>query len=240
MRIIVTLLILFAAATMQSANAQDMVFATSNANFQITNVKSNVDTFNFNVRINVPMAPGAYINPDIVSVTYQVMGELDAGTPSGFPAFDLRRTITGQEFYAQGSSLSFEIASSAVLTDGIQVAELVGANIVFTFNGREVDTGRFHPALFELHADGTGRLQNSDNVPSLNPRNEIAFGEEYITDLTFDPGNATLITSTQIILPNGGGSATPLDVFVLFLLLVFACARHRRRIAQWVVPGQTR
>ena len=120
--------------------------------------------FNFNIEINVPLAPGNYINPDIVSVTYQVQGALVPGTPSNFPAFNLQRTITGADFYAQGSSLSFEIAQSAVLTDGVQIAELVGNGIVFTFNGREIDQSRYHPALFELNADGTGRIQNESLV----------------------------------------------------------------------------
>jgi hypothetical protein len=50
--------------------------------------------------------------------------------------------------------------------------------------------------LFELSANGIGRLQNSDNIPSLNPLETVGFGEEYITDLGFDPGNTTVIEET--------------------------------------------
>ena len=89
------------------ALAQSMFFNTSNAQYQVTNTFSDVDIFTINVEINAPLAPGVYNNPDIVSVTYQVTGVLTPGTPSGFPAFDLQRTMTGAEFYAQGSSLSF-------------------------------------------------------------------------------------------------------------------------------------
>ncbi len=212
-------------------SAQTMTLSTSNTDYQITNVFSDVDIFNFNIEINVPLAPGNYINPDIVSVTYQVQGALAPGTPSNFPAFNLQRTITGADFYAQGSSLSFEIAQSAVLTDGVQIAELVGNGIVFTFNGREIDQSRYHPALFELNADGTGRIQNSNNIHTLDPLVEVAFGEEYINDLMFDPGNTTLITGVPVLPPivsNSGGGTTSLFELSALLLLVLPVVRRRR------------
>ena len=108
----------------------------------------------------------------------------------------MEREISGEEFYGQGGSLSFEVSATAVLTDGVQAAELVGQGVVLTFNAREIDTGRFHPALFELGSNGRGSLQNSNNSPSLDPLVTVDFGEEYITDLGFDPGNTTLITET--------------------------------------------
>jgi hypothetical protein len=174
--------------------AQTMQLSTTSSDYEVTAVFSEVTFFTIDIEIDAALAPGIYINPDIISVTYQVTGSLEPDTPSGFPAFDLQRNMTGAEFYAQGSSLSFEIAPSAVLSDGIQAAELVGNGPILTFNAREVGTGRFHPPLLELRANGIGRLQNSDNVPIENPRVEVNFGEEYITDLIFDPGNTTLIT----------------------------------------------
>jgi len=206
-----------------------MIISTSDAGYQINNVFGNVSTFNFRIEIDAPVGTGVYVNPDIVSVSYQVTGSLAAGTPSGFTNFNLQRTMTGQEFYDQGSSLSFEVSPAAVLGDGIQIAELVGNGVVFSFNGREIDNGRFHPALFELNADGTGRLQNSNNIHTLDPLNEVTFGEEYITDLTFDPGNLYL---TGIPIHNdgvGNGGAVSLPEIITGLLLIAYVARRRRK-----------
>ncbi len=171
------------------------------SDFARTPVFSNVVQFDFVLDIAGPLATGVYNNPTINFVDYEVNGSL-AATPSGFPAFALKRpenggTLTGAEFYAQGSSLNFEIAASANLSDGLQVNELVGSDPVFVFNGREIDTGRYHPALFELNADGTGRIQNSNNQSVVpNPANgqmvNVDFGDEYITDLTFNPSQLTL------------------------------------------------
>jgi hypothetical protein len=217
-----------------SANAQTMILSTSNSDYQVTPVFSDVGAFSIHVEIDAPMAPGVYVDPPIIRVTYQVTGALEAGTPSGFPAFDLQRDISGEVFYEQGSSLRFEIAQNAVLSDGVQAVELVGGETVLTYNAREVDNGRFHPALLELNANGTGRIQNSDNIPTLNPLLEVAFGEEYITDLAFDPGNTTLIIEPNAAPPrkSGGGSSSPLTLAVLVLLglLVWAFQRRTRAV----------
>jgi len=214
------------------AQAQTMTLFTDSSDYQVTPVFSDVGFFTVTVEIDAPLAVGAYVDPDIISVNYQVTGVLAPGTPSGFPAFDLQRSMTGAEFYAQGSSLSFEIAPSAVLDDGVQVAELVGNGVVLTFNGREVDNGRFHPALLQLNADGSGRIQNSNNVPSLDPLVEVDFGEEYITDLVFDPGNTTLITETAAPPnPGGGGGSGPVSpvlIAVLGMLMIWQ-GGHRRQ-----------
>ena len=215
-----------------SANAQSMFLSVSSDDFQITNVFSDIDTFAIDIEIDSPLASGNYVNPDIVSVNYSVSGSLVAGTPSGFPSFALQRDMTGAEFYAQGSSLSFEISPNAVLDDGVQAAELVGGGTVLTFNGREIGNGRFHPALFELDADGTGRIQNSDNVIVESPLQQVTFGEEYITDLIFDPGNATLITGAQTgsgPKTKGGGSISLTGIGSLILLSLFAAMYARRR-----------
>lgn len=216
-----------------SANAQTMFLSVSSDDYLVTNVFSDVDTFDIDIEINSPLAPGVYINPDIINVTYSVTGVLEPGTPSGFPSFALLRDITGTEFYAQGSSLNFEIGPNAVLGDGVQAAELVGNGIVFTFNGKEIGNGRYHPALLELDIGGTGRIQNSDNIIVENPLQQVDFGVEYITDLVFDPANTTLITGT---LPNpdptpgsgGSGATSLLEIAALVLLSLFAAMIRKR------------
>jgi hypothetical protein len=202
-----------------------MAFTTTNTDYQLTNVFGDVDTFSITVVIDAPLTPGVYVNPDIVSVSYAVSGALTPGTPSGFPSFALQRDMDGTEFYAQSSSLNFKISPTAVLSDGIQVAELVGNDVVLTYNARETGNGRFHPALFELRANGTGQIQNSDNVITENPLQQVSFGDEYINDLMFDPGNTTVITG---VAPqsSGGGSISTL---FLGLLLFFGLARSHVR-----------
>lgn len=195
---------------------------------QTTPVFSDVTRFSIRIEIDAPLEAGAFVNPAIVNLEYQVTGTLEPGTPSGFPAFDLQRNISGAEFYAQGSSLSFEISPTAVLSDGLQAAELVGAGIVFTFNGREIDNGRFHPAVLELDATGAGRIQNSNNVPSLNPLVEVDFGEEYVTDLAFDPGNLTLVEPARAGGGGGGGSSSLGLGAPAALSLVVLAGRRRR------------
>ena len=195
------------------AHAQSMMFSTTSDQYVIDNVFNDVSDFSINIEIDMPLAAGVYENPPINSVVYQVLGVLEEETPSGFPAFDLQREISGSEFYAQGSSLSFEILETAELGDGVQADELVGDGVIFTFNAREINNGRFHPALFELNNDGTGRIQNSNNIHTEDPLIDVDFGEEYITDLIFDAGNLTLITSVDDG-GEGGGSTS------LFLLLV--------------------
>lgn len=217
-----------------TAGAQTTQLVVSNSDFVVTPQFNNVPLFSFEIDIDLPLAAGVYDNPPLARVRYTVEGQL-ANTPSGFPAFALERDITGAEFYAQGSSLRFEVDQNAVLDDGVQVAELSGAGVVFVFNGREVDNGRFHPALLELRADGTGRLQNSNNVVSVNPPLEVDFGEEYITDLRFDPGNLTLL-STDLPPPDGppfaadGGGVLAIELLVLAVLVASSAAlRFRRR-----------
>lgn len=208
--------------------AQTMRLITSNADYVITNIASDVDDFDFLIEIDAPLAPGVYNNPPIISVSYRVSGNLMAGTPSGFTTFALERMITGTEFYEQGSSLQFEIDQAAVLDDGIQIAELVGSEMVFRFDGREVDTGRFHPALFELRADGTGRIQNSNNTPTVDPLQEIDFGAEYINDLVFDPGNTTLISGVVATAPSrsSGGVIGYLEWLMLLCFTLGIRLRH--------------
>ncbi|NND54907.1 MAG: hypothetical protein HKN56_08065, partial [Gammaproteobacteria bacterium] len=175
-------------------SAQTTTLSISSEDLTATPIFNDVDFFTIDIEIDAPLAAGVYSNPDIVQVVYQVTGVLTDPTPSGFSAFDLQRTITGTDFYAQGSSLSFEVDTAAVLSDGVQVAELVGSGVVLEFNGREIGNGRFHPALLQLNADGSGMIQNSNNEPEAGTA--IAFGAEYITDLLFDSGNLTVLVET--------------------------------------------
>ena len=225
-------LLLCALALTANAHAQNFTLSISSNDFVATPVFSDVTTFDFEVVVEGDLAPGAYNNPQLVSVTYSVSGDLVSGTPSGFPSFALQREIAGTDFYAQGSLLIFEVADTAVLSDGLQVAELVGGSLVFTFNGREIGNGRFHPALFQLNADGTGRIQNSNNVVQEVPLIEVGFGEEYVTDLAFDPGNLTIVAAASAPPPTSnlgsGGGAVSLLFFAVLWCAVMAAAMRRR------------
>ena len=166
------------------------------SDFGLNPTFSGVTTFAFSIDLAVAVSAGSsYSNPGLTGVEYNVSGTLD-DTPSGFPAFNLVRAIPGPEFYSQGSSMTFEVGIAADLSDGIQVSELVGTGIVFEFNGREVGTGRYHPAIVQLNADGTGSIRNSNNTGGINPSSglevDVDFGEEFITELTFTPSTLTL------------------------------------------------
>ena len=164
--------------------------------FTLTDVFNEITLFEFELEFgDVQIAAGQnYVNPPLTQVTYQVVGVLTKKTPSGFPAFSLGRDIPGAEFYEQGSSMEFEIRSDALIDDGIQVSELVNGLLL---NAREVGTGRYHPPIIELFPDGTGRIQNSNNMGGINPftmeKVDVDFGEEYIVDLTFDADELTII-----------------------------------------------
>lgn len=213
--------------TFSFAHAQSMIFSTTSDQYVIDNVFNDVSDFTIDIEIDMPLAAGVYENPPINSVIYQVVGVLEEETPSGFPAFDLQREISGSEFYAQGSSLSFEILESAELGDGVQADELAGDGVIFTFNAREINNGRFHPALFELSDDGTGRIQNSNNIHTEDPLVDVDFGEEYITDLLFDTGNLTLITSVDSGSGGGGGSISFFLLLGLGFIKFFSLIRYR-------------
>ena len=167
-----------------------------------TPVVGDVQSFRFTVDIDAPLAAGVYENPPLIQIDYRVSGEPVVGSPSGFPAFALERSISGSDFYQTGNLLVFEIADSAVLSDGVQAAELVGDTIILSFDAREVGTERFHPARLELRADGTGQLQNSDNVPDISEPDGIPAGSEYITDIAFDSGNLTLFVADDTVQPD--------------------------------------
>ena len=204
-----------------TANA-DWFIQFDQDDFVVNDTFNDIRTFNFEIRLAGNATAGVHSNPELVSINYQVFGVLPINTPSGFPAFDLRRTIIGNDFYDQGSSLNFEIASGIDRSDGIQFSELTGGtDPIFVFNGREVGTGRYHPPLIELNSDGTGLFQNSNNMGGINPGNglevDVDFGEEYISELSFDPAAFTIGTVPE-----------PSTVMVLGLGMTVAMLRRRR------------
>lgn len=209
------------------------VFAANHQSFDLVNVFSDVDEFQIYVEIAGELEPGVYNNPDILRVYYQVVGNLTAGTPSGFSSFNLQRNISGIEFYGQGSSLSFEIAESANLIDGVQADELIDNGTILTFNAREINNGRFHPAIFELYFGGAGRIQNSNNIVSEQPFQQVEFGAEYINDLTFEADQVTLLfpfnESAPSPLPGnrsrGSGSIGELLLLIVSALLLVKLSR---------------
>jgi hypothetical protein len=170
------------------------------------NVFSSVTNFVISIEVPGPLAPGLYMNPPLGDIEFLIEGTLDPTTPArtANPAFtsfavaDLP-LLRGQEFYDLGNALSFEISSGANLNDGLQVSELVGEGLVFEFDGRELGTGRYHPPLFELFSDGTGRLRNSNNTGGINPATGVEvnamIGDEYVTELGFEPTTLTIAVS---------------------------------------------
>ena len=203
--------------------AEPIRLSTSNLDYQITNVFGDVDLFTIDIDLDIPFQPGLYDNPTILNVNYRVFGSLEPGTPSGFPQFDLQRNISGAEFYQQGGSLMFEIAANADFSDGIQADELVDNGTILTLNAREVGNGRFHPPIFELYSDGTGRIQNSNNVHTVDPLLEVNFGDEYITELEFSVESTHLLEMPQIeeeVEDSGGGGGSWQLSLILGLLIL--------------------
>jgi hypothetical protein len=227
---------------------QAFVISFNQNNFGVTPTFSNTVTFSYTIDIAAPLAPGVYDNPSLNSINYNVSGSLVTGTPSTFPSFALSRSMVGNEFYDQGSSLRFQIAPSADLSDGVQIADLVeladfslpsladpdpllsttigSNNPVFVFNGREIQSvtgfSRFHPSLLGLNSDGTGSLRNSNNIVNLNGFDEIPFGAEYVTNLTFGP--ATTLSSDTAVVPLP--AALWLFVPAISLLVRLNAVRH--------------
>lgn len=83
-----------------------------------------------------------------------------------------------------------EIASDADLRDGLHVSELVGAGLGFEFDGPELGTGRDHPSIFQLFANGTCSICSSNNTGGINPFTgvevNVGIGDEYISKLARD------------------------------------------------------
>ena len=180
--------------------------------FAVTPVFSTVSDFAFDIDLTGIASGTSYVNPPFGAIDYLVRGEL-SDTPSGFPAFRLERTISFEDFVSQDSDLTFEVANDAELSDGLQIADLAGTDAVFVLDAQEIGTGRYHPPILTLRADGTGQIQNSRNQGGVNPVTmqevDVQPGEEYITNLAFDPAVATLAeatpcTYTVMVAPTAG------------------------------------
>ncbi|MEM8547715.1 MAG: hypothetical protein AAGF46_06085, partial [Pseudomonadota bacterium] len=184
-----------------SAQTTTVTMSLQDSDFTIAPVFNDVRTFSFTVELNETVRTGLFDNPEIINITYRVQGTLTNATPSGAPAFDLQRSISGADFYAQGSSLAFNVVDTAILEDGIQVSELDAMGVVFRLDAFESDTGRFHPPVLELNLDGTGRIQNSNNLVSVMPPSQVAAGDEYVTDLSFIPAELTVLAQTAAVIP---------------------------------------
>ena len=143
----------------------------------VTPFFSSVTTFELAIDLGDPLAASqVYDNDDVIEVEYVVSGGLSQSppTPSGFPAFALNRTASGEgtidaaNWVMQQSSLDFGIAASANLQDGLQLSELVADidDVILRIDGREferLDRARYHPPRLLLFSDGTGTLENSMN-----------------------------------------------------------------------------
>ncbi|MGF1525908.1 MAG: hypothetical protein ACFCBW_03820 [Candidatus Competibacterales bacterium] len=210
-----------------SSSSSAAMIGLDQDDFTLNPTFNEITSFDFSIDLDVALVPGTdYSDPDLSGVEYSVNGVLTEDTPSGFPAFALQRTIGGTEFYSQGSSLAFAIDPSADFSDGLQVSELLGTTDVFLFNGREVNTGRYHPPLLQLNSDGTGLLRNSNNQGGINPSTgeevDVEIGEEYIIELSFDAAALTLIAADDLVTP------VPLPAPGLLLMTgLWALARRR-------------
>jgi hypothetical protein len=203
----------------------------SNADFATAPEFGVVENFSFEIDLAGPLVAGAsYDNDSIVLVQYLVRGRLSTNppTPSGFSGFRLDRFPSGEgpisaaDWIGQGSSIAFEVAASANLSDGLQLSELVpgAGGLLFELDAREferLDRARYHPPLLQLFENGTGVLQNSNNssgsTGTTNPGTgltvDVDFGEEYITNLAFDPREITLVVpepGTGLLLALGLGA----------------------------------
>ncbi len=217
-------LVFFTLFLLFSSYSSAFVLSFDSDDFGVTTIFNDVSEFRFDIDIDGELSSGVYLDSVLNSVDYAVSGVLNSPTPSGFPGFELERLIDGADFYAQGSSLWFEISATANLSDGLQADELVANSEgeIFIFNGREIENGRFHPALLVLNSNGTGQIQNSNNVPNTTV-GEIAFGAEYITNLSFNLGN--LIFVEGVMADSGsdendsGGGTSELWLFCVLMLL---------------------
>jgi len=204
-------------AVVPAGSTEAFTLFISNASFGSSGISpafGNVQEFEFEVDFEGPLVPGGvYDNSGVTEVRYVVRGSLstDPATPSGSPAFLLNRTSSGEgaisaaEWIQQGSSIAFEVAGTAKLSDGLQLSELVPdmVGLIFELDAREferLDRARYHPPQLLLYVDGTGILRNSNNssgntgtinLATMLPV-DVDFGEEYITHLSFDSSQITV------------------------------------------------
>ena len=247
-----------------TANAAIISF--DNSDFVETAIYSNVVTYNYMFDVNA-LSPGDLRHdPHLSNIQYGINGTLAAGTPSGFPAFafqldhifPLSPPITGAEFYGlnggsvAGQTLRFEVSITAdIISDGLQLSELVGMNglgdvtyltagtgsptaiasgdnVIFQFNGRETGetgVGRYHPSFIRLYGDGTGIIFNANNSGGVNPATmdvvDVAFGEEYVTELSFTASDVTIASSLA-------AAPEPSSFILMVLSMGFFMVRRNR------------
>lgn len=220
-------------ALTHSAARADFVLSFDESGFTTNGVFNEVTEFSFEFSVAGPLvAGGVYTNPTLNSFDYVVRGVLASPTPSGFPGFLLIRSMTGAEFYSLSpeSGVSFAVSAGADLSDGLQMSELDGAGVVFELNAREFDQnpGRYHPPIFTLNADGTGRLVNADNMSTFNnpppPTGSggvvnVAIADEYDIELAFAPS----LTIAPPVVPE------PTTAVMLGLMGAAMMARKPRR-----------
>ena len=199
-------------------DAEAFLIEISTAQFtSTTNLFSEVTSFNISIDVLAPYMPGVYLNPTLGDIEFLVRGRLDPTTPArmansaftGFAVDDIA-TLSGEAFYDLGNSLSFEIAGDADLNDGLQASELVGSDLIFEFDGRELGTGRYHPPIIQLFANGQGTIRNSNNTGGINPFTGVevnaTIGDEYSATMTVLPSDLTLVVpepSTALLIGLG-------------------------------------
>lgn len=227
MRFVQICLVLWLSMALPKTARSEFTLSFNSDDFGISSVKNNVTFFNFDIVVDSVLVAGTtYSDPMLTNVDYQIDGDLRAdGSPSGFPGFRLIRNIAGADFYGLSpeSTLEFTVSNTADLSDGLQINELDGSGTVFNFNAREFNQnpGRFHPPIFSLDSDGTGRLVNANNDSTFdNPATmdevHINIADEYDIGLTFSSG-------LQIV------SAVPEPTTAVMLCAMGALVALRRR-----------
>lgn len=209
------------AAALSSVETSSFTLRLATADFGRQNLTpefSAVRDFAFEFDLTGAFANGQRIgNGNVDEVRYIVSGALSRNplTPSGFSAFRLNRfpngegPISREDWLAQGSRIEFKIASDALLGDGLQLSELVPGKkngAILTIDAREfkrLDVARYHPPQLLLYPDGTGLLRSSNNssggTGTVNPGTgrtvDLDFGDEYITNIDFDPSAITIVAA---------------------------------------------
>ena len=177
-----------------SSTCADTRMIIHHSDFESTNQFNQLTFFGFEIIFEEPLDSGVHVNPAISYLEYHIVGLLPMQTPSGINEFHLTRIMDGDEFYAQGSSMEFEIAEGADLCDGLQFNELVDG---FLLNAVELGTGQYHSPILQLNADGTGIIENANNFGGVNSETEmevdVDFGEEYQVQLQFSPDSYLIV-----------------------------------------------
>ncbi|MFK7960828.1 MAG: hypothetical protein AB8G96_09915 [Phycisphaerales bacterium] len=216
------------AVALTTGSHADFLVSFTDLDFRVNPVFNDVTAFRFELRMGGDLLPGRILTEaDVLAVDYRVVGVLKDRTPSGLTGFTLLRTIDGQEFRDQGSSLFFTISADADPDDGLQLSELAGTDpnfgSTFLLNAREVDTGRYHPPILTLSARGEGRMENSNNFGGVNPvtgkKVDVDFGDEYTVDLATDPATLTLAVAIPPECPADVNESGFIDVFDLIGVL---------------------